>query len=77
MAVKWYNFWQAVIVVTIVALGELHTFWEKSTVAGKWIYVYPWKDPIRLQNYIYDNARQASNLVFILGAKIIDYLEGN
>lgn len=40
----------------IVILGEVHTFWEKSSIAGKWIYIYPWRDPMRLQNYIYDNA---------------------
>lgn len=51
-----YNIWQAVIMACIVVLGEVHTFWEKSDIAGKWIYDYPWEFPIRLQNYVSDNA---------------------
>lgn len=40
----------------IVITAELHTFWERSSIAGKWIYDYPWSEPMRLQNYVNDNA---------------------
>lgn len=63
-----YNVWQAVIVAVIVALGELHTFWERSTISGKWIYKYPWNEPIRLQNYIYDNSVMVSLVLYLLFA---------
>lgn len=51
-----HNFWQAAIFCAILVLSELHTYWEHSTVVGKWILIYPWAEPIRLQNYIYDNS---------------------
>lgn len=51
-----YNLGQAIIMGSMVLLAEVHTFWEHSDIAGKWIYDYPWESPIRLQNYVSDNA---------------------
>lgn len=50
----------------MVILGEVHTFWEASTVRVKWIYVYPWSDGMLIQNYVKDNGVMIGWILFLV-----------
>jgi hypothetical protein len=65
---KRYNLWQTVLIMTMVLLGEVHTFWEHSTVRVKWIYVYPWSDGMLIQNYVKDNGVMIGWILFCVFA---------
>lgn len=62
------NFWQAVLIGAMVLLGEVHTFWEGSTLTGKWIYVYPWSEGMNIQNYVKDNGVMIGWVLFCVFA---------
>jgi len=65
---KKHNLIQTLIIGATVLIGELHTFFEKSKVAGKWIYNYPLEYPIRLQNYVYDNGVMINLVLYFVFA---------
>lgn len=50
----------------MVILGEVHTFWEGSTITGKWIYNYPWSEGMNIQNYIKDNGVMIGWILFLV-----------
>ena len=52
----------------MVILGEVHTYWEGSTVTGKWIYKYPWSEGMNIQNYIKDNGVMIGWVLFCIFA---------
>lgn len=58
------DFWQKLTISAIVLLGEIHVFWEHSSTSGKWIYIYPWENPLRLQDYIHQNASMINWILF-------------
>src|SRR5574342_446019 len=55
MAVNKTNISQATIMAFIVLLGEVHTFWERSCIYGRWIIKYPFDVSMHIQHYIKDN----------------------
>lgn len=62
------NLWFWIIMALIVAISEVHTFWERSTITGKWIYVYPWATPLSLQQYVYQNSQMVNWVLFSIYA---------